>query len=82
MIVKNILEGWFYYAFKNPVKEKTAKKRAEICAGCDEKKKSNILTIIIGDKVKEIQGYKCKLCDCPLSAKVRSPDEYCKLKKW
>lgn len=79
--ISNILNGWENFIEKNEVSEKLAKLRAIECANCPMAKKG-ILTAFINDDLKEIEGYYCKKCTCPLSAKIRSINESCPLKLW
>lgn len=81
MKINNILEGWKNFLFKTEVTELLAKKRAESCVKCSEAVET-MLTAYVNDDIKEIKGYKCNLCDCPLSAKLRTEKENCPLKKW
>lgn len=81
MRAKNILDGWYHVLFKDEKTEQRAKKRAEICFGCPQKKHGTI-TDFVNDKLIEIKGYFCGECLCPLSAKVRSKNETCDLGKW
>lgn len=79
--ISNILNGWENFIEKNEVSEKLAKLRAVNCSDCSSAKKG-LLTAFINDDLKEIQGYYCNECKCPLSAKIRSINETCPLKKW
>jgi hypothetical protein len=63
-----IYEGWKNYIFPTVETEELAKKRISICVSNECKKYTAINT--------------CSLCGCFMPAKVRSPDSYCKLKKW
>lgn len=58
-----------------------AKARAVECAKCDEAEYGWVLAMV-NDKLKDIQGLKCSLCDCPLSGKLRSPEEKCPKDLW
>tara|TARA_R110000782_G_scaffold21002_3_gene56716 strand:+ start:612 stop:860 length:249 start_codon:yes stop_codon:yes gene_type:complete len=79
--IENILNGWQNFMSKSEVTEALAKERAKICSGCDSNVKSKLL-IFVKDELKEIEGHKCKECQCPLSAKIRSVNEKCDLDKW
>lgn len=81
MNVDNILKGWENFTTKSEVTEELAKKRATECSKCSFLKKG-ILLAFIKDKLKEVEGTYCDKCKCPLSAKVRSENEKCPLKKW
>lgn len=72
-IITEIYSGWKNYAFKNPVMEKIAKNRIDICVKCKDPKtgKSGIT------KLKT-----CRFCGCYIPAKTRSLTSKCPLKKW
>jgi hypothetical protein len=61
-----IYDGWKNYAFPSPKVEEKAKKRINICVGCDKLTKRNY----------------CKICGCYMPAKVRSLKSKCEIKKW
>lgn len=75
-----ILQGWGNYLDKSEVIEAQAQFRADICSECHKAKKGKVLTFV-KDNLKEIEGYYCDECKCPLSAKIRSNDK-CPLGKW
>lgn len=77
---KIIAEGWENFIDKSPIIEEVALERSKICAVCPHAKKG-FITALIKDELKDIQGYYCAKCTCPLSAKIRSKD-ICPLKKW
>lgn len=78
-----ITSGWINLKFPSPEIEEMAKKRAKICSKCPEAVPGTWLQAIVGDdQIKEISGLKCRLCNCPLSAKDRSPDSSCPIDKW
>jgi len=81
MNVKNILNGWQNFIFHNQVTEKLAKERASFCVNCPKLKKGKLLSFL-NDDLKEIEGYYCDICKCPLSGKIRSKEEKCDLNKW
>ena len=81
MQISNILNGWQNFIAKSEVSEKLAKERAAECSQCPHAKKGKLLAFI-KDDLKEIEGYYCDLCKCPLSAKVRSQNENCEDKLW
>jgi hypothetical protein len=64
--LSEIFEGWKNFSFPNPIVEKEAKKRVEICVKCPKLNQRNI----------------CVLCGCYMPAKVRSPKSHCRIKKW
>ena len=79
--IDDILNGWQNFMSKSEVTEAMAKERAKNCLGCDSNIKSKLL-IFVKDELKEVEGRKCNECQCPLSAKIRSVNEQCDLKKW
>ena len=54
------------------------RRRAVICGDCEHKKYSKFIDFI-NDELKEVKGFVCGECLCPLIAKIRSTD---KCKKW
>jgi len=64
--LSEIFNGWKNYTFPNKRVEEKAKKRMEICIGCEYITKRNY----------------CALCGCYMPAKVRSPKSHCYVKKW
>ncbi|MBE99321.1 hypothetical protein [Flavobacterium coralii] len=78
--IQVILGGWKNFIDKSEVTEEKARERADICAQCPNAVKGKLLAFI-KDSLKEIEGYKCSVCDCPLSAKLRSED-ICPIGKW
>jgi hypothetical protein len=78
---KKILNGWQNFLTKSEVTELMAEERAKICFDCKDKKKTKLLAFI-KDDLKEIEGFKCKKCKCPLSAKIRSIKEKCPKNLW
>ena len=71
-----ISKGWTNYATNEPVPEH----KIQACENCPQKKHGKLLTFV-KDDFKEIEGYYCGVCHCPLSALLRS-DEPCKLGKF
>ncbi len=80
--VKNILNGWQNFISKNEISEKIAKERALKCKGCVFAVESKTIKAFIKDEIKEVQGFVCDKCKCPLSAKIRSQNEKCPKKEW
>ncbi len=74
--LKRIAEGWKNFIFTSPSVEALAKGRAEICASCPFAIEGKWLQNL-GDEIIEIEGLKCEICNCPLSAKTRSIKEEC-----
>lgn len=81
MNIKNIINGWQNFILKSEVTEQLASDRALECIGCEHAKKRKLIAFI-KDDFKEIEGYICNLCKCPLSAKIRSISEKCDIDKW
>lgn len=78
--IENILSGWKNFIDKSEVIEEEATRRADICSACPHAKEGKLLAFI-KDSLQEIQGHYCSICNCPLSAKVRSND-VCPKEKW
>lgn len=78
---KEILEGWAKYENLMPISLEDltiVNERAQTCAKCPNIKESDLISYLMPDnQLKEIQGYKCGLCGCPLSTKVRSKSSMC-----
>lgn len=75
-----MLGGWKNFIVKQEVSETTAKMRALVCEQCPNARRGKLLTFV-KDSLKEIEGYYCTACGCPLSAKLRS-DTTCPEGKW
>ena len=54
------------------------KRRANICKGCKHAKYTSYIDFI-DDDLKDVKGFICNKCKCPLIAKIRSTD---KCNKW
>jgi len=78
--LNHILNGWKNYLDKSEVTEALAKQRATVCAACPYAKHGKLLAFV-KDSIKEVEGFYCAVCSCPLSAKVRSTD-ICPENKW
>lgn len=84
---KEIIEGWDAYAeiikSQDEANKQTAMERANICALCPFAEKSKVISWLMPDNnLKQVQGYKCSKCGCPLSTKVRSMTSKCPENKW
>ena len=77
---KAIYNGWTNY-LTSDVHDEVVKSRAQICGGCPHAVKSKLL-FMVKDSLKEIEGFKCDLCGCPLSAKIRQNVETCDDGRW
>lgn len=82
MNVSNILNGWQNFIHKSEVTEKVALDRAKHCLRCEHKLFSKTLKAFVKDELIQVEGFICKKCKCPLSAKLRSEKEKCPLKLW
>lgn len=80
--IKNIIDGFAGLAFPNKHTEIMANNRAQICAACPHAKAFGAYSVIVDNKTKSIQGMKCDLCGCALSAKVRSKNDSCPDGRW
>ena len=71
--ISTILKAWSNVIIKDDAIEQEAKRRAKICASCPLAKQGKILTFV-KDSLKEVEGFYCGECKCPLTAKIRSED--------
>jgi hypothetical protein len=77
---KIIVEAWQEYFNREDQPTQEDKRRSEICAACVHKRKGKML-IFVKDELKNIEGYYCGKCSCPLSALIRSK-KGCELSLW
>lgn len=83
IVLQSIVNGWINLMIHNSVTEEVAMTRANICAKCPLAEFSGgVHTVVVDKKTTHIRGMVCKGCGCPLSAKIRSPYEFCPEKKW
>ena len=83
IVLSNIIAGWSNLVFTDPQVEALAIQRAAICAKCPFAEILNGLhTIVVDKKTTQVRGLKCGKCGCPLSAKVRAPQDACPIGKW
>jgi hypothetical protein len=74
--LRNIYTGWKNYLTDNELANELAQERAPFCSECTHAVfKQHLLAMT--DEVKIIEGFVCELCHCPLSAKLRVPEEKC-----
>ena len=73
-----IAKAW-YSVFKGLTTDEHSR-RAKVCGECPSKRYSKFVDFI-DDQLKEVKGFVCNECSCPLIAKIRSTDK-CPLKKW
>lgn len=66
-----IFKGWFNFLTGL---DGLAKEKAKHCNECPNKKHGKLLEFI-KDDLKEVEGFYCDICKCPLSAKLRSDDK-------
>ncbi len=79
VVVANILNGLRNYLFSTKEIKELAATRATICGNCDKLKKS---IVTLPESLKEIQSFKCGMCSCSLTLKIRSEKESCPINKW
>lgn len=79
--LNNIVKGWKNYIFPSSEIEILAAKRAITCASCSHAVEGRF-EIIEDKRIEEIKGMGCDMCLCPLSTKLRSPEEECPINKW
>lgn len=77
--IKNIAEGWS--SLMLGLNSDMAKERAFHCKDCTYAVEGKFEEFV-NDELKEVQGLKCGLCKCSLSAKLRSKNEKCPISKW
>lgn len=72
----SIIDGWKNVIFQNEEVEKIAIKRLEICVGSETKERCQFFTTKFYDH--------CRICGCPIDAKVRSmtSTNKCPIGKW
>ena len=51
-----------------------SKRRASICANCTLKEK-RFYSDFVNSEIKDIKGYVCTLCDCPLATKIFATEQ-------
>lgn len=78
---QEILEGWAKYKDLMPISiddMAIVEARVQKCIACPNMVEGDLIKLLMKDnQLKEIQGYKCGLCGCPLSTKVRSTTSVC-----
>jgi hypothetical protein len=86
MLLIRIIQGWFYYFFRNEKVESIAAKRIPICLKCPHSKfyswEKEWKHKDLGHPKNPDDVYCSKCLSCPISKKVRSPKEKCPIKKW
>jgi len=80
--LKAILKGWENYIFTNPEMEAKARERARVCSTCPHAKVGTYQKFMPDYTLKDIKGFKCDVCGCPLSTLLRQDEKGCELKKW
>jgi len=74
----------FLNAIASHIKNKhtpESESRATICGGCPNKEK-RFYSEIFKSKMKNIKGYVCIDCDCPISTKIFAKQKENICKKW
>jgi hypothetical protein len=56
-------------------------RRSNICAQCPEKSKK-FYAAIVNAEIKDVQGYACDRCACPIATKVFAKDKNDICTKW
>jgi len=56
-------------------------RRSKICAGCPEKSKK-FYADFVNAEIKEVEGYVCDRCACPIATKVFAKDKNNICDKW
>lgn len=79
--LQSILTGWVNLIFDNEDVRLMAIERAKHCAECDNAQ-DGWVPELINDKIEDVKGMVCDKCNCPLSAKIRSPYEKCPIDLW
>lgn len=79
--IGRIITGWKNVIFENPEVERQAEARAQVCGKCPFAVEG-AWEIIKDRRIEEVSGMVCSRCSCPLSAKLRSPQETCPEKLW
>ena len=80
-MLKNIVDGWANYTWESKEVRRLAEARAMKCAECPMAN-WGMIAQFLDDEVKQIQGLKCSVCDCPLSTKLRAKSEVCPMNQW
>lgn len=79
--IEDIYNGWSNYIRSDELSPEELN-RAIICRECPQKKYSAAIKALVKDEVKDVEGFICNECKCPLSAKIRSKNNKCPLNKW
>lgn len=82
-MISEIINGWTnYFNGGSETNKEEAKRRAKICSECPYKKHGLHSALLPDMSIKEIKGYYCGDCGCPLSPKVRSESSKCTKQRW
>lgn len=79
--LNDIIQGWKNYLGDKPLNNEE-QRRVSICDKCPNKKFSKTISVFVDDDIKEVEGFVCNVCKCPLSAKIRSKHSRCPVNKW
>jgi len=74
----------FIQALAKSVKQKhtdDSLRRSNICASCNLKEK-RLYAEFVKAEIKEVDGYVCTLCDCPIATKVFATEKDNICPKW
>lgn len=77
-----IINGWKNYLINDPVVDEIAKQRAKACLSCDKIRHGGVAILMKDYNLKEIEGYYCGVCQCPLSTATRSENHKCPEDLW
>jgi Na+-translocating ferredoxin:NAD+ oxidoreductase RNF subunit RnfB len=80
-LIQSILTGWVNVFFETPEVKAMAEARAVHCGECVNAG-PGLVAEMIDDEIREVVGLVCTKCNCPLSAKIRSPYEKCPIGLW
>lgn len=58
-----------------------SKRRSEICAKCPLKEK-RLYAEFVNAEIKDVQGYVCTLCHCPIATKIFATESKNICKEW
>jgi len=78
MNLKVIAKAWLE-VFKGTTTDEH-KRKADICHTCTKAVYKPYIDFI-NDELKDVKGFVCGVCNCPLVAKIRSTDK-CPKNKW
>lgn len=80
--LSEIVNGWKNYIVDDPTSNELALERGLHCSDCEFKTFGKMLVMFKDYSMNDIEGFYCKKCGCPLSAKLRSERSKCPINKW